>query len=118
MYSSLSPNGPLRLYHFIIMVTVVLILLSQLPSFHSLRHFNLASLLLSLAYSALVTGGCIYAGYIHHESSLAFNFSPCLATEYSTSDYAILFFHKDIYTCHQMQIICFFFLPICNQIDI
>ncbi|XP_074588905.1 putative GABA transporter 2 [Curcuma longa] len=63
MYSSLSPNGPLRLYHFIIMATVVLILLSQLPSFHSLRHFNLASLFLSLAYSALVTGGCIYAGY-------------------------------------------------------
>ncbi|XP_042429908.1 probable GABA transporter 2 [Zingiber officinale] len=63
MYSNLSPDGPLRLYHFIIMVTVVLILLSQLPSFHSLRHINLASVILSLAYSGLVTGGCIYAGY-------------------------------------------------------
>ncbi|XP_074571631.1 putative GABA transporter 2 [Curcuma longa] len=63
MYSNLSPGGPLRLYHFIIMVTVVLILLSQIPSFHSLRHINLASVILSLAYSGLVTGGCIYAGY-------------------------------------------------------
>ncbi|KAG6487552.1 hypothetical protein ZIOFF_056140 [Zingiber officinale] len=35
----------------------------KLPSFHSLRHINLASVILSLAYSGLVTGGCIYAGY-------------------------------------------------------
>ncbi|RWW06674.1 hypothetical protein BHE74_00049733 [Ensete ventricosum] len=61
MYSSLSPDGPLRLYHFIVMVTVVLILLSQLPSFHSLRHINLVSLLLSLGYTTLVAAGCINA---------------------------------------------------------
>ncbi|CAL9173497.1 unnamed protein product [Musa hybrid cultivar] len=63
MYSSLSPDGPLRLYHFIVMVTVVLILLSQLPSFHSLRHINLVSLFLSLGYTTLVAAGCINAGY-------------------------------------------------------
>ncbi|GAB2296676.1 hypothetical protein Dimus_038436 [Dionaea muscipula] len=63
MYSSLSPNGSLKLYHFIAMVTVVMILLSQLPSFHSLRHLNLGSLLLSLGYSAVVVGACIYAGH-------------------------------------------------------
>ncbi|XP_072965702.1 probable GABA transporter 2 [Typha angustifolia] len=63
MYSNLSPDGPLKLYHFIIIVTVVLIFLSQLPSFHSLRYINLASLLLSLGYTLLVVIGCIRAGF-------------------------------------------------------
>ncbi|KAK4486357.1 hypothetical protein RD792_009029 [Penstemon davidsonii] len=62
MYSSLAPNGSLKLYHFIAMVTVVMILLSQFPSFHSLRHINLGSLLLSFAYTFLVVGACINAG--------------------------------------------------------
>ncbi|KAL0312485.1 UNVERIFIED_CONTAM: putative GABA transporter 2 [Sesamum radiatum] len=57
-----SPNGPLKLYHFIAMVTVVMILLSQFPSFHSLRHINFVSLLLSLGYTFLVVGACINAG--------------------------------------------------------
>jgi hypothetical protein len=42
-------HGPLKLYHFIIIVAVVLAFLSQLPSLHSLRHINFVSLLLSLA---------------------------------------------------------------------
>ncbi|KAJ8526995.1 hypothetical protein K7X08_029472 [Anisodus acutangulus] len=62
MYSELSPHGPLKLYHFIAMVTVVMIFLSQFPSFHSLRHINLASLFLSLGYTFLVVGACIRAG--------------------------------------------------------
>ncbi|XP_073145875.1 probable GABA transporter 2 isoform X2 [Henckelia pumila] len=62
MYSNLSPNGPLKLYHFIAIVTVVMILLSQFPSFHSLRHINLGSLLLSFGYTFLVVGACINAG--------------------------------------------------------
>ncbi|VAH61825.1 unnamed protein product [Triticum turgidum subsp. durum] len=62
MYSSLAPNGPLKLYHFIIIVAVVLAFLSQLPSFHSLRHINLVSLLLSLGYTILVSAACIRAG--------------------------------------------------------
>ncbi|KAG6388239.1 hypothetical protein SASPL_153440 [Salvia splendens] len=61
MYSSLSPNGSLKLYHFIAMVTLVMILLSQFPSFHSLRHINLVSLLLSIGYTFLVVGACINA---------------------------------------------------------
>ncbi|KAH6804367.1 Transmembrane amino acid transporter family protein [Perilla frutescens var. frutescens] len=61
MYSNLSPHGSLKLYHFIAMVTVVMILLSQFPSFHSLRHINLASLFLSLGYTILVVGACINA---------------------------------------------------------
>ncbi|KAK2664248.1 hypothetical protein Ddye_002822 [Dipteronia dyeriana] len=63
MYSDLSPNGSLKLYEFIAMVTVVMIFLSQLPSFHSLRHINFASLLLSLGYTFLVVGACINAGF-------------------------------------------------------
>ncbi|KAK4389197.1 putative GABA transporter 2 [Sesamum angolense] len=55
-------DGPLKLYHFIAMVTVVMILLSQFPSFHSLRHINFVSLLLSLGYTFLVVGACITAG--------------------------------------------------------
>uniref|UniRef100_A0A5B6YR12 Putative GABA transporter 2 n=1 Tax=Davidia involucrata TaxID=16924 RepID=A0A5B6YR12_DAVIN len=62
MYSELSPNGSLKLYDFIAMVTVVMIILSQLPTFHSLRHINLGSLLLSLGYTFLVVGACIHAG--------------------------------------------------------
>ncbi|KAJ1408224.1 Amino acid transporter, transmembrane domain [Sesbania bispinosa] len=62
MYSSISPHGSLKLYEFIAMVTVVMIVLSQLPTFHSLRHINLCSLLLSLGYTLLVVGACIHAG--------------------------------------------------------
>ncbi|KAH1114580.1 hypothetical protein J1N35_007958 [Gossypium stocksii] len=62
MYENLSPNGSLKLYEFIAMVTVVMIVLSQLPSFHSLRHINFASLLLCLGYTFLVVGACINAG--------------------------------------------------------
>ncbi|KAI4303630.1 hypothetical protein MLD38_039238 [Melastoma candidum] len=62
MYSNLSPNGSLKLYEFIAMVTAVMIVLSQLPTFHSLRHINLCSLVLSLAYTFLVVGACVHAG--------------------------------------------------------
>ncbi|KAG8496835.1 hypothetical protein CXB51_008124 [Gossypium anomalum] len=62
MYENLSPNGSLKLYEFIAMVTVVMIVLSQLPSFHSLRQINFASLLLCLGYTFLMVGACINAG--------------------------------------------------------
>ncbi|KAK2966492.1 hypothetical protein RJ640_019021 [Escallonia rubra] len=62
MYSELSPGGSLKLYHFIAMVTAVMTVLSQLPTFHSLRHINLGSLLLSFGYTFLVVGACIHAG--------------------------------------------------------
>ncbi|CAA7402645.1 unnamed protein product [Spirodela intermedia] len=63
IFSSLHPDSSLKLYQFIGMVTVVMILLSQLPSFHSLRYINLGSLLLSLGYTSLVVAGSIMAGY-------------------------------------------------------
>nr|XP_043613024.1 probable GABA transporter 2 [Erigeron canadensis] len=62
MYTSVSPDGPLHLWEFIAMVTAVMIVLSQLPTFHSLRHVNLASLFLSLAYTFIVVGACLNAG--------------------------------------------------------
>ncbi|KAL3498971.1 hypothetical protein ACH5RR_041703 [Cinchona calisaya] len=62
MYSNLSPNGTLKLYECIAMVTAVMTVLSQFPTFHSLRHVNLGSLLLSLGYTFLVVGACINAG--------------------------------------------------------
>lgn len=66
MYSSIYPNGSLKLYEFIAMVTLVMIVLAQFPTFHSLRHINLGSLLLSLGYTFLVVGACIYAGTSKH----------------------------------------------------
>lgn len=62
MYTSVYPDGPLHLWEFIAMVTVVMMVLSQLPTFHSLRHVNLASLFLSLAYTFIVVGACLHAG--------------------------------------------------------
>ncbi|GKV53266.1 hypothetical protein SLEP1_g59801 [Rubroshorea leprosula] len=70
MYSNLAPSGSLKLYEFIAMVTVVMILLSQFPTFHSLRHINLVSLLLSLGYTFLVVGACIHAVYSTKSSGL------------------------------------------------
>lgn len=76
MYSELSPHGSLKLYEFIAMVTVVMIFLSQLPTFHSLRHINLVSLLLSLGYTFLVVGACISAGKYTYNNKSPF-FSLC-----------------------------------------
>lgn len=62
MYQNLNPNGAMKLYEFIAIATMFMIILSQLPTFHSLRHINLVSLLLSLGYTFLVVGACIHAG--------------------------------------------------------
>ncbi|KAG7015151.1 putative GABA transporter 2 [Cucurbita argyrosperma subsp. argyrosperma] len=61
IYSNLYPNGSMKLYEFIAIVTGVMIILSQLPTFHSLRHVSLASLLLSLGYAFLIIAACIIA---------------------------------------------------------
>ncbi|KAE8675705.1 hypothetical protein F3Y22_tig00111648pilonHSYRG00259 [Hibiscus syriacus] len=63
MYENLSPNGSLKLYEFIAMVTVVMIFLSQLPFFHSLRHINFASSLLGVQFPC--GGACIHADFHH-----------------------------------------------------
>lgn len=61
-YSRHAPNGSLKLYHFVIMVALVLAVLSQLPSLHSLRHINVGSLIISIGYTILVSAACICAG--------------------------------------------------------
>ncbi|KAI3691838.1 hypothetical protein L6452_31640 [Arctium lappa] len=62
MYSSLSPSGSMKLWEFIAIVTGIMIVLSQLPTFHSLRHVNLGSLFLSLGYTFVVVAACIHVG--------------------------------------------------------
>lgn len=52
----------MQLYQFISMFGGLTLFLAQLPSFHSLRHINLVSLVLCLAYSACALGGSIDVG--------------------------------------------------------
>ncbi|XP_062091893.1 GABA transporter 1-like [Humulus lupulus] len=63
IYLLANPNGEMKLYHFIIMFGSVVLVLAQMPSFHSLRHINLISLLLCLAYSACAAAGSVNIGY-------------------------------------------------------
>ncbi|KAI9156461.1 hypothetical protein LWI28_007022 [Acer negundo] len=62
IYLLYQPNGRMQLYQFIIIFSTVPLILAQTPSFHSLRHINLVSLLLCLVYSICVTAGSIYIG--------------------------------------------------------
>lgn len=62
IYLLSNPNGPMKLYEFVIIFGCLMLILAQIPSFHSLRHINLISLVLSLAYSACATAGSIYIG--------------------------------------------------------
>ncbi|RZC70640.1 hypothetical protein C5167_033830 [Papaver somniferum] len=55
-------NEAMKLYHFVMIFGGLLLILAQIPSFHSLRHINLISLLLCLAYSTCATAGSIYVG--------------------------------------------------------
>lgn len=63
IYLLYNPNGSIKLYEFIIIFGGLMLILAQLPSFHSLRHINFISLLLCLAYSAAATAGSIYIGH-------------------------------------------------------
>ncbi|OAY67775.1 GABA transporter 1 [Ananas comosus] len=63
IYLIAKPEGPIKLYVFVIIFGTLMLVLAQLPSFHSLRHVNLVSLLLCLAYSVCATAGSIYAGH-------------------------------------------------------
>ncbi|KAJ4779785.1 Transmembrane amino acid transporter family protein [Rhynchospora pubera] len=63
IYLIANPDGTIKLYVFIIIFGVFSLVLAQMPSFHSLRHVNLISLVLCLAYSLCATAGSIYAGH-------------------------------------------------------
>ncbi|CAO2034628.1 unnamed protein product [Urochloa humidicola] len=62
IYLHVAPHGHLKLYHFVIVVAVVLAILSQMPSLHSLRYINFGSLIVSVGYTVLVSVACICAG--------------------------------------------------------
>ncbi|KAK4255195.1 hypothetical protein QN277_008221 [Acacia crassicarpa] len=63
IYVVAHPNGGMKLYEFVLIFGCLMLILAQLPSFHSLRHINMVSLVLCLAYSACATGASIYIGY-------------------------------------------------------
>ncbi|XP_020984894.2 GABA transporter 1-like [Arachis duranensis] len=63
IYLLSNPNGSMKLYEFIVVFGCFMLILAQMPSFHSLRHINLVSLILCLAYSACAIAGSIYIGY-------------------------------------------------------
>ncbi|XP_059627163.1 GABA transporter 1 [Cornus florida] len=62
IYLLSSPNGSIKLYEFVIIFGCFMLILAQIPSFHSLRHINLVSLVLCLLYSTCATAGSIYIG--------------------------------------------------------
>ncbi|XP_073143395.1 GABA transporter 1 [Henckelia pumila] len=62
IYVLSSPDGNMKLYQFVIIFGGLMLILAQVPSFHSLRHINMVSLVLSLVYSACATAGSIYIG--------------------------------------------------------
>ncbi|CAL1374112.1 unnamed protein product [Linum trigynum] len=62
IYLLYTSNGGMQLYKFIIIFGSATLVLAQMPSFHSLRHINLVSLMLCLAYSACATAGSLYIG--------------------------------------------------------
>ncbi|XP_042513935.1 GABA transporter 1-like isoform X1 [Macadamia integrifolia] len=62
IYVLSKPDGTMKLYEFITIFGCFMLILAQMPSFHSLRHINFISLLLCLAYSVCATAGAIYVG--------------------------------------------------------
>ncbi|KAL0418287.1 UNVERIFIED_CONTAM: GABA transporter 1 [Sesamum radiatum] len=62
IYLVSSPEGNMKLYEFVIIFGGLMLILAQIPSFHSLRHINLVSLFLCLAYSSCATAASIYIG--------------------------------------------------------
>ncbi|XP_004506126.1 GABA transporter 1-like [Cicer arietinum] len=62
IYLLSNPNGSMKLYEFVIIFGCFMLILAQIPSFHSLRHINLVSLVLCLLYSACAVVGSIYIG--------------------------------------------------------
>ncbi|KAI0519745.1 hypothetical protein KFK09_007204 [Dendrobium nobile] len=63
MYLAEKPHGTMKLYEFIAFAGLFMLLLAQIPSFHSLRHLNLVSLILCLVYSACATASSIYIDF-------------------------------------------------------
>ncbi|KAL5226267.1 hypothetical protein ABZP36_014532 [Zizania latifolia] len=96
IYLIANPGGTIKLYVFVLIFGVFMTTLAQMPSFHSLRHVNLISLVLCLAYSFCAVAGCIYlgtsdrtarrdysiTGNTHHRVFGVFNAIAVIATTY------------------------------------
>ncbi|PON54381.1 Amino acid transporter, transmembrane domain containing protein [Trema orientale] len=63
----------MKLYDFTIVFGVLMLFLAQIPSFHSLRHINLVSLVLCLAFSICAVIGSLYIGNLD-QNGLASNY--------------------------------------------
>lgn len=74
------------------MVTVGMILISQLPSFHSLRYINFVSLLLSLAYAFLIAFASILAGTSDNVPSKGYSLESTLSARLFTAFTSISIF--------------------------
>lgn len=76
-----NTNGSMHLYQFIIIFGAATLFLAQMPSFHSLRHINLFSLILCLAYSACVAAGSIHIGKKNYQSLSYFSLNMPSCTQ-------------------------------------
>ncbi|XP_043687130.1 GABA transporter 1-like isoform X2 [Telopea speciosissima] len=56
------PDGSMKLYEFVIILGAFTVVLAQIPSFHSLRHINLLSLILCVTYDICATAASVYIG--------------------------------------------------------
>uniref|UniRef100_A0A803M679 Amino acid transporter transmembrane domain-containing protein n=1 Tax=Chenopodium quinoa TaxID=63459 RepID=A0A803M679_CHEQI len=83
IYLLTNPDGEMKLRYFVIVFGGLMLILAQMPSFHSLRHINLTSLILCLAYSACTTAASIYVGINNN------------ASEESKTDYSVVGKTKD-----------------------
>ncbi|KAH7416200.1 hypothetical protein KP509_14G080300 [Ceratopteris richardii] len=63
MYYVFKEDGALQLYEFIVLFGMMVLLLSQIPSMHSLRHFNMVSIMLCFGYSSCAFAGSLIAGF-------------------------------------------------------
>lgn len=63
IYILSKPEGTMKLFECVIIFGGLMLILAQMPSFHSLRHINLVSLVLCLLYSLCATAGSIYIGH-------------------------------------------------------
>ncbi|KAH8942894.1 hypothetical protein BDL97_13G019800 [Sphagnum fallax] len=84
IYQIYKPNGSMQLYEFIIIFGTLMLLLSQLPSFHSLRYINLVSLVCCLGYSLCVVGGSIYVGHSRQAPSKSYSVKGSSVTKMFT----------------------------------
>lgn len=63
MYYTYNEDATLELFEFIAVFGLLVLLLSQIPSMHSLRHFNMVSIMLCFGYSLCSFIGSLIAGF-------------------------------------------------------